>query len=437
MTAPHLPYELIYRILIETQRGIFGCISDNLHWDKRALASYAFVCSTWRPPAQALLFEGLSLVVGNALDHFLAFLQSAPHIASAIRNLYLRSRWTPEIDDNTFTAGNDGEPLLQHDHEASAEPLLSPAVLMDIVGILPTLSHLHLERITLLGWPEGHPLPTRPVSLRCLNLVGITYMPSIRPGLLSFDIFSFFELDLLNLGGNAFVDGAQQHAPPSDVLAIPGAGLPIVRDVRADGHDCFLERNLRRGGLNADHVHRLSLSFQNVTSEILFVGSLLGHYSRNATHIDLDIHFAHGRDELAEDDAVWQVCSLAACTQLQFLSLSWHIDNFSELDQDRIEAYDAIVGTAPRTLFELKICMSSPRPVSKEMFEPTALILAPRIVRALSRFPCIKDVKLIMSRSFDYDGCKARVHELLPRAVAESPVLKIEKEVPWVRGTIA
>ncbi|KAH9899812.1 hypothetical protein C8Q73DRAFT_335061 [Cubamyces lactineus] len=423
--ALHLPYEVTYHILRETQRNALGHMFDDphgLHRDRRILASCSLVCLSWRLPAQALLFEGLSLAVGSRLVDFLVFLQSTPHAANAIRSLRLQSGTAPDEDEDedAFNVEVHSGPLWERVQQTSSERLLSPALLMDIVGTLPNLSYLHLDRIVLLGWPEDRSLPSRPVSLRSLNLFVNTYMPLVQPGTKPLDILSFFEVGLLIITGNKDVYGANQHVPPSEVLAISNTNPPTIAELRTYGHDCFLECNLRRGASNVDH---LTLNVFDNASDVLFVRSLLEHYGCNATRIHLDVDYTVER-EFPEEDVGWQMCNLAACTRLQSLCLSWEMDVLRP-DQNHGEVYDAIVGSAPRTLRELKISLSAPHRVTKEVFEPMALCLAPRVVQAVTRFPEIKDIILTVTQVFDYDDCKGMIHDLLPRAIVESPVLKI------------
>ena len=299
----HLPYEVIYHMLRETQRDTSGFIDDDphrLHRDRRTLASCSLVCLAWRLPAQALLFEGLTVSLGSTLDGFLVFLRSTPHAANAIRSLRLQPGTMPydDGDGDTVDAEIHGVQLWEHVQQTSSERLLSPALLMDIVGTLHGLTHLHVEHSVFLGWPGGHSLPTRPKSLQSLNLFGNAYMPLVQPGSQPFDILSFFKLGQLTVAGNHDVYGAQQHVPPVEVLAILDNRPPVVSDLKFYGHDCFLECNLRHGGCDVD---RLTLYVSDIAPDVLDVRSLLEHYGRNATHIHLDIDYSVEREFPEED----------------------------------------------------------------------------------------------------------------------------------------
>lgn len=104
----------------------------------------------------------------------------------------------------------------------------------------------------LIGWPDDIPLPTTPVRLHRLKLHFLTFRPFAHSQCISYDLFSFFELDEL--------DVADSHTDelfnPTAALAValPAETRPIAHSLEIIGVDAFVMRNLLYGGLHPDHL---------------------------------------------------------------------------------------------------------------------------------------------------------------------------------------
>lgn len=229
------------------------------HQSQRTLASCALVCHSWRPFAQKRLFEELRLDIrfGRPLDQLLTFLESSPHIAAAIRYLYIyfynpRSSLADDSDES------DPE-------KKPKEPQVSPVLLMKVAAQLSPRAHLRLETFTLLGWPSDTPLPTAPVRLRVLALCHLVFKPFISPDTASFDLTSLFDLDEIHFVGG-LMRAPTDIARIIDVLVLPVATRPVARSVHLLGSDCFAAVNIQCGGFDPEHLKSVVFSLRDIVA---------------------------------------------------------------------------------------------------------------------------------------------------------------------------
>ncbi|KAH9899829.1 hypothetical protein C8Q73DRAFT_681165 [Cubamyces lactineus] len=177
--APYMPPEIVEIVITKSQRNpLNGFLPTQplFFRNKGCLAACSLVCRSWRPAAQALLFQEVLLTLEHrSPDDFLAFIQSSPHIAGCVRYftctvgflLSLMKEW----------AGGERLEL----KELRSEYAISPAVLMEILYTLPAVMHVQFEGFTILGWPRDIPLPTQPVGLKRLTLKSLRYKPFSGP----------------------------------------------------------------------------------------------------------------------------------------------------------------------------------------------------------------------------------------------------------------
>lgn len=225
--VPTLPTEITH-LIIENLRTAL---------EEHTLASCSLVCQSWRSFVQPLLFQYVRLCVTKPLDQFLAFLKASPHLAAAIRILNIWANIHPTI--------------MVIDAE-SGKCRLSPVLLLQVAANLPLSAELQLQGITLIGWPDDIPLPTTPVKLHRLKLHFLTFRPFAHSQCISYDLFSFFELDELDVADSH----TDEFINPTAALAValPAETRPIARSLEIIGVDAFVMRNLLYGGLHPDHL---------------------------------------------------------------------------------------------------------------------------------------------------------------------------------------
>lgn len=225
--VPTLPTEIIH-IIIQNLRTAL---------EEHTLTSCSLVCQSWRSFVQPLLFQYVKLCVTKPLDEFLAFLKASPHLAAAIRILNI---WA-NIHPTTMVIDTE-----------SGKCRLSPVLLLQVAANLPLSAELQLQGITLIGWPDDIPLPTTPVQLHRLKLHFLTFRPFARPQCISYDLFSFFELDEIDVA-DSHID---EFINPTAALAaaLPAETRPIARSLEIIGVDAFVVRNLLYGGFHPDHL---------------------------------------------------------------------------------------------------------------------------------------------------------------------------------------
>ncbi|KAJ8461936.1 hypothetical protein ONZ51_g11225 [Trametes cubensis] len=409
--ASLIPSEILEIIFVESQRDPYGVLTSQtpFHPDKatKALAAYSFVCRCWRPVAQELLFRDVVLTLdeqGSRITEFYAFIQSTPYIAGLIQYLLIRSL------SAGLKAGR------KHDGEC-------PALLVNIIGALPALSHVNFARFTLLGWPKDIPIPSQSIKLAHLSLSQLTYRPLSGTDRVPFDILSLFDVDRLEVSNN-HLRHPKKHAHISDVFVRPGSGPPIVRELVYDKYDCFINFNLERGGLDVEHVRLLSFVLDSVES-LKFAGLLVNRYGAYATDIHLDLCTIASL-ERPQSASFWQVCSLAPCIRILRLRLSWiHSYLIYTSDEDYSDAYEAILASTPPTLRELKFSFGS---ALRGHLGRAAPSVAQRIVQAVSRFQDLKRVTLSIIKPLTVDECAAAINDFLPCKIIERGLVMVESE---------
>ena len=84
---PHLPQELIDSIV------------DNLHDDKRALASASMISTTWLPSCQSHLFHSIYMkrMLNQGYNDFVDFLESTPVVSGYIKYLHLKGEFRTPV----------------------------------------------------------------------------------------------------------------------------------------------------------------------------------------------------------------------------------------------------------------------------------------------------------------------------------------------------
>ena len=317
-----------------------------------------------------------------------------------------------------------------------------PALLVNIIGALPALSHVNFARFTLLGWPKDIPIPSQSIKLAHLSLSQLTYRPLSGTDRVPFDILSLFDVDRLEVSNN-HLRHPKKHAHISDVFVRPGSGPPIVRELVYDKYDCFINFNLERGGLDVEHVRLLSFELDSVES-LKFAGLLVNRYGAYATDIHLDLctiaslERPQSASESQRSDqqcdcsrcgassGFWQVCSLAPCIRILRLRLPWiHSYLIYTSDEDYSDAYEAILASTPPTLRELKFSFGS---ALRGHLGRAAPSVAQRIVQAVSRFPDLKRVTLSIIKPLTVDECAAAINDFLPCKIIERGLVMVERE---------
>lgn len=288
----HIPLEIADHILANFTHdtGSFNASYQN----KRTLASCALVCHSWTPFAQKRLFEELRLGIQfRPLDQFLTFLESSPHIATAIRDLYIHAFKTrSSLADDSDESDPEKKPK---------EPQVSPVLLMKVAAQLSPRAHLRLGIFTLLGWPSDTPLPAAPVRLHILALCGLVYEPFLTPQTTYFDLTSLFDLDEIHfMGGRmgATTDVARIH----NVLVLPVATRPVARSVHLQlGSDCFAACNLKCGGFDPEHLKSVVFSLRDVAS-LQFASMFLRLQGGGIRDINLNVSYdiSHARGGASE-----------------------------------------------------------------------------------------------------------------------------------------
>lgn len=277
----HIPLEIVDLMLGNFTHDI-GSFNFS-HQSQRTLASCALVCHSWRPFAQNRLFEELRLDIrfGRPLDQLVTFLESSPHIATAIRCLYIYS-YNPRS-----SVADDYEK--SHPEDKRKELQVSPVLLMKIAAQLSSSAHLRLETFTLLGWPSDTPLPTAPVRLHILALCGLVFKPFLSPETASFDLTSLFDLDEIHFVGGG-MRATTDIARILDVLVLPVATRPVARSVHFLGSDCFAAINIRCGGFDLGHLKSVVFSLRDIAS-LKFASVLLRFQGGGIRDVHLKVSY--------------------------------------------------------------------------------------------------------------------------------------------------
>ncbi|KAI0660943.1 hypothetical protein C8Q70DRAFT_912724, partial [Cubamyces menziesii] len=376
------------------------------------LASCSLVCRCWSPVAQAMLYRDVALTLERrSPGEFLAFLQSTPHIASLVRCLL--------VHKNTGSLGREHVDHLEgrgHDGEC-------PALLVSVIGALPALSHLEFAEFLLLGWPRDIPMTSQSINLAHLTLSRLSYNPISDPDRVPFDILSLFDIGRLVLDNNSFAYSIR-NAHISNLLVRTGSGLPAVRELVFPDYDCFIEYNLKCGGLSVEHIRLLSITWSDTTL-FKYAGLLINRYGAYATDIHLNICQAAGYKR-SHGVGFWEPFSLAACTRIQRLRLSWQHSYLVRVPNEGYsEAYEAVLASTPPTLRELDFDFTAP--LSDEL-RLTAPHVAQRIVQAAARFPGLGKVTLSILRPLTVGECTAVMSEFLPRGIVDRGLVRVEQK---------
>ncbi|KAI0650699.1 hypothetical protein C8Q79DRAFT_400270 [Trametes meyenii] len=398
--------------------------------DRASLVSCSLVCHNWRTFAQARLFRTITRNVED-LDQFLAFLEARPHIACAVRSLSL---WANEEEEESASELDDDEPDQGSEREASVPPRsstqnrdLSPDLLLRAVAALTALSHLTLDRVVLLGWPNASPLPTQAARIARLVLNCTTYKPfSPSHTTAPFDILSLFDTDHLVTSGNkdGFPEADMQLA---SVLTLPTSARPAVRTLELRGDDCFLRCNLDRGGLDAEQLRAAVLYPVNVLS-LRLVGSLLQRCGGGLVDLSLNMCQVANDGESSSYPGLWSICSLAACTRLKTLRLHFDRSRFRKLQRsaEYQKAYSAILESAPPTSLRELVFGVLGLVTVDGLFTAVMKEIIPLILQSVARFPGLQDVRILVRDRVGIDRCMGVMHDLLPAKIVDSGVVKFE-----------
>ena len=122
----------------------------------------------------------------------------------------------------------------------------------------------------------------------------------------------------------------------------------------------------------------------------------------------------------------WEPFSLAVCTRIQRLRLSWQHNYLVRVPNEGYsEAYEAVLASTPPTLRELEFDFTAP--LSDEL-RLTAPHVAQRIVQAAARFPGLGKVTLSILRPLTVGECTAVMNEFLPRGIVDRGLVRVEQK---------
>ncbi|KAI0774315.1 hypothetical protein C8Q74DRAFT_1368803 [Fomes fomentarius] len=208
----------------------------------------------------------------------------------------------------------------------------SPALLLEILRLMPNIESVDLDPITILRWPGSKPYPVPPLKLTKLRLHALEFDPDC----MYYDLFRLFEVDWLQCYENHTAQGASS-------------------------------------GLDTQELRTLDIQPYYGESSVRYAGQMLKRYSRSIPHVLHNICF-----DVSEE-------------QRQAI-----YDDAAREQQDEVfaEAYSSVISFASTTLRELTLDLFEAEELAA--FERIAPRIAPLITAAIARFTSLERLVLVV-----------------------------------------
>ncbi|KAI0677509.1 hypothetical protein C8Q78DRAFT_93648 [Trametes maxima] len=405
MGVQKLPVEIIILVLENFSSTHHSSV------ERAELASCSLVCYTWKAIAQPLLYRLVNIQTHKRIDLFHDFIVANKRLAATIRGFSL----VASIWGNTCP--------------------LSPSLFVDILEALPSVRHVELVGITMLGWPDhNRPLP-RPSSLKLKKLVvrDVRNGPYPNKNHSRVDLLRLFaEVGELVLTGNVDDEGAGTPAIETAATGEYGGPLPVVRTLGISGPDYFLDYNGTCGGVDGERLRAIDV---DVDSEVTarHAGKMFRKYGPNLRELSLNLCKAV-LYERPEDTSMWDALDVGALAQVERVTL--HIRDHTtvraknrpvdELNIEFCKAYDSVLSAFPTcTLRELRWVAVEPMDEAVTL-RLVSTHLTPLIARAIEQFSALEQVVLVVRRELPLQKGAATLRKVLPEGVASKVNINFE-----------